>query len=124
MSIRSAASAPRPTTRGGPPGSNLNSRRSGPTVMTRASSTISPGEGSLVTPPGARHRGEHATSGLEHLPVLALAGGVGRVLLGEPAGALLLVHLVGALAPDDLAVALERDDVGRDAVEEVAVVRD
>src|SRR5438046_7873802 len=59
-----------------------------------------------------------------HLAVLALLRlGVdprGGVALGLP----LAVVLVGPLAPPDLAVALEREDVRRHAVEEVAVVRD
>src|SRR5690348_11190705 len=42
----------------------------------------------------------------------------------EPLLALGLVGLVVPLAPDDLALPLEREDVGHDAVEEPAVVAD
>src|SRR5690606_32475071 len=48
-------------------------------------------------------------------------------LVGVGAEALLLVHLVIleiALEPFDMAVALERHDMGRDAVEEPAIMAD
>ena len=49
---------------------------------------------------------------------------VGLVGLGaEPPVAVCLVLLVGALEPHGLRVSLESEDVGRDAVEEPAVVR-
>ena len=51
------------------------------------------------------------------------AVGAGR-LLAEGAPPVVLVLLEVALEPFDVAVALERQDVGRDAVEEPAIVRD
>src|SRR5437764_15437954 len=83
---------------------------------------------SLARGPGASEdacpttRGPSGLSLAVQLPVLDPVR-----LLGVDAQALLalgLVHLVVALAPDRLAVALERQDVRRDAVQEPAVVAD
>src|SRR5262249_6502894 len=65
------------------------------------------------------------TSYLVSAAQLLVANPVGMVgFLAEPLAALGLVNLVVALAPHGLAVALEGQDVGGDAVEEPAVVAD
>src|SRR5262245_23093898 len=103
-----------------PPPSSASATRTGPTSKPRGSARSSRSR----RPRRARTSPRDASAArAHHLAVLAgLALGAdarGRVAL-ELA---LAVVLVGPLAPEDLAVALEREDVGRDAVEEVAVVR-
>ena len=73
--------------------------------------------------PVTRHfyaeRPERSVSQLTVLDPMRLIG-----VRAQPAVPVGLVVLVVALEPDDLAVALEREDVRRDAVEEPAVVAD
>jgi len=113
---------PRPTTSGGPPGSSLNSRVSEPTVRTRGELDHLLQGSELSRPGGASPLMQ--LSRLEHLcDACPCPTGPWRSSRRGRRGALLLVDLVGALAPDHFAVPLERDDVRRDAVEEIAVVR-